>query len=289
MEYSSVAVERSSGAIGSPLSSIFLVALLTAALGGVLADQATWASAQVVAGLVAYAAMSGVIAAAVGVKRAAGGFGIANQVTLLRAGLVCLIGGALLAGPSLLGWSLAALVAAALSLDAVDGWLARRCGVASRFGARFDLEVDSLLILILTVLVWQSGRVGAWVLAIGLARYAFVLAGWLLPFVRAPLPPSRRRQAICVQQGVTLLLCLLPPVGATTASVGAALAFAGLLVSFGADIIYLVRTRVRSAASGAVARDPDRAILVFHTGKGVIRRCAAILPGNREEPRGDRA
>jgi phosphatidylglycerophosphate synthase len=243
------------------LPSIFLVALLTAALGGLLAGQATWPSAQIVAGLAGYAAVSGVIAATVGVKRAAGGFGIANQVTLLRAGLVCLIGGALLAGPSLPGWSLAALVAAALSLDAVDGWLARRCRVASPFGARFDLEVDSLLILILAVLVWQSGRVGPWVLAIGLARYAFVLAGWLLPFLRAPLPPSRRRQVICVQQSITLLLCLLPPVGPTWASVGAGLALAGLLASFATDIIYLVRTRVRSMASGAVACDPDRAIL----------------------------
>ena len=262
MAYSSVGVERSPGAVGSPLPSIFLVALLTAALGGVLAGKALWPSAQVVAGLAAYAAVSGVIAAAVGVKPAAGGFGIANQVTLLRAGLVCLIGGALLAGPSFLGWSLAALVAAALSLDAVDGWLARRCGVASPFGARFDLEVDSALILIMAVLVWQSGRVGAWVLAIGLARYAFVLAGWLVPFLRAPLPPSRRRQTICVQQGITLLLCLLPPVGASAPSLGASLALIGLLASFAVDIIYLVRTRVRSAASGAVARDPDRAILV---------------------------
>jgi hypothetical protein len=43
--------------------------------------------------------------------------------------------------------------------------------------------------------------------------------------------------------------------------VGAGLALAGLLASFGADIIYLVRTRVRSAARGAVDHDPDRAIL----------------------------
>jgi phosphatidylglycerophosphate synthase len=239
-----------------------MVALLTAALGALLAGQATWASAQIMAGLAGYAAVSAVLAATVDRRGAAGGFGIANQVTLLRAGLVCLIGGALLAGPSLLGWSLVALVAVALSLDAVDGWLARRCRVASPFGARFDLEVDSLLILILAVLVWQSGRVGAWVLAIGLARYAFVLAGWLLLFLRAPLPPSRRRQVICVQQSITLLLCLLPPVEPTWASVGAGLALAGLLASFAADIIYLVRTRVRSAASGAVACDPDRAILV---------------------------
>ena len=93
------------------------------------------------AGLAGYAAVSGVIAAAVGVKRAAGGFGIANQVTLLRAGLVCLIGGALLAGPSLMGWSLAALVAAR---SAWMPWMAGSRAVAAllRVSARFDLEVD---------------------------------------------------------------------------------------------------------------------------------------------------
>jgi phosphatidylglycerophosphate synthase len=245
MTHSSVRVERSPIALGSPFPSIILVALLTAALGGVLARQADWAGAHVAAGLAAYAAVSGVIAAAAGVERGMAGFGIANQVTLLRAGLVCLVSGALLARPpSLQGWSLAALVAAALSLDAVDGWLARRFGVASRFGARFDLEIDALLILILAVLVWQTGRVGPWVLAIGLLRYAFVLAGWLLPCLRRPLPPSRRRQAVCVQQGVTLLLCLLPPVGTTLASVGAGVALAALLASFAVDIIYLVGIRV---------------------------------------------
>ena len=243
MAHSSVRVECSPAGIGNPLPSIISVALLTAMLGSLLAHQAHWAGAHVLAGLAAYAAVSGIVAVAVGVERGGAGFGLANQVTLLRAGLVCLIGGALLAGGSLslLGWSLAALVAAALSLDAVDGWLARRCGLASAFGARFDLEIDALLILILAMLVWQTGRVGPWVLAIGLLRYAFVLAGWLLPWLRRPLPPSRRRQAVCVQQGITLLLCLLPPVGTRFASVCAGVALLALLASFAADIIYLAR------------------------------------------------
>jgi phosphatidylglycerophosphate synthase len=250
MAHPSVRVERSPAGIGNPLPSIISVALLMATLGGVLAHQADWAGAHVLAGLAVYAAVSGIIALTVGVGRASAGFGLANQVTLLRAGLVCLIGGALLAGGSLalLGWSLAALVAAALGLDAVDGWLARRSGLASGFGARFDLEIDALLILILAVLVWQTGRVGPWVLAIGLLRYGFVVAGWLLPWLRRPLPPSRRRQTVCVQQGVTLLLCLLPPVGPTFASVCAGMALLALLASFAADIIYLVRTRTALGA-----------------------------------------
>jgi phosphatidylglycerophosphate synthase len=250
MAHSSVRVERSPAGIGNPLPSIIFVALLTATLGGVLAHRADWPGAHVIAGLAGYAAVSGIIAVAVGGERAPASFGLANQVTLLRAGLVCLIGGALLAGgsSSLLGWSLAALVAAALSLDAVDGWLARRFGLASDFGARFDLEIDALLILILAVLVWQTGRVGPWVLAIGLLRYGFVLAGCLLPWLLRPLPPSRRRQAVCVQQGLTLLLCLLPPVGTTLARFCAGIALLALLASFAADIIYLARDRGGSDA-----------------------------------------
>jgi phosphatidylglycerophosphate synthase len=245
MAHSSVRVERSPAGVSNPLPSIISVALLTATLGGVLADRAHWQGAHVVAGLAAYAAVSGIIAAAVGAERGPASFGVANQVTLLRTGLVCLIGGALLAGGALtpLGWSLAALVATALSLDGVDGWLARRFGLTSDFGARFDLEIDALLILILAVLVWQTGRVGPWVLAIGLLRYMFVLAGWLLPWLRRPLPPSRRRQAVCVQQGISLLLCLLPPVGTILAAACAGVALLALLASFAADIIYLARVR----------------------------------------------
>jgi phosphatidylglycerophosphate synthase len=242
MAHSSVSVERLP-VVGNPLPSIVSIALVTASIGGLLAHHAHWAGSHVIAGLIGYAAMSVIIALTVGIGRGPGGFGIANQVTLLRAGLVCLAGGALLAGGPTAspGWSLAALVATALSLDAVDGLLARRLGLASRFGARFDLEVDAFLILVLALLVWQTGKVGPWVLAIGLLRYLFVLAGWLLPALRRPLPPSRRRQAVCVQQGVTLVLCLLPPVGTLLASLLAGLALAALLASFAADIIYMAR------------------------------------------------
>lgn len=245
MAHSSVRVERSPIVVGNPLPSIVSVALLTAALGGLLAQQADWAGAHVVAGLAGYATVGAIVALTFGVGRGPAGFGAANQVTLLRAGLVCLAGGALLAGgpSSVSGWSLAALVAAALSLDAVDGWLARRFRLTSEFGARFDLEIDALLILILALLVWQTGRVGPWVLGIGLMRYFFVLASWFLPTLRRSLPPSRRRQAVCVQQGISLLLCLLPPVGATVASLSAGLALLTLLASFAADIICLVRVR----------------------------------------------
>ena len=146
--------------VGNPLPSVILVALLTAALGVILAYLADWAGTYVLAGLAGYAIVSVIVFVRVGSRRGRAGFGIANQITLLRAGLVCLASGALLAGGSLSAsdWSLVVLLAAALSLDAADGWLARRLRLASGFGARFDLEIDAWLILVLALLVWQSGK-----------------------------------------------------------------------------------------------------------------------------------
>ena len=44
------------------------------------------------------------------------------------------------------------------ALDGVDGWLARRRGMSSAFGARFDMEIDALLVQVLAILVWRYGK-----------------------------------------------------------------------------------------------------------------------------------
>ena len=50
------------------------------------------------------------------------------------------------------------------------------------------MEVDAFLLLVLSAYVGQD--LGWWVLVIGLLRYAFVAAGWALPWMRATLPPD---------------------------------------------------------------------------------------------------
>ena len=72
-------------------------------------------------------------------------------------------------GPVPVG-ALTTLAVVALALDAVDGRVARRTGTASAVGARFDMEVDAVLVLLLSVYVARS--LGLWVLAIGSAHYA---------------------------------------------------------------------------------------------------------------------
>ena len=167
-------------------------------------------------------------------------FGSANQITTVRALLVallvCLIGEPHV--PALAASAAAASVVVTL-LDGVDGWLARRHRIASDFGARFDMEIDALLILALSVLAWQFGKAGAWVVASGALRYLFVAAGATWPWLQAPLPPSRRRQTICVVQIVALMLAVVPSVPPAVSAPIAAVALAALLYSFLVDTLWL--------------------------------------------------
>jgi len=169
-------------------------------------------------------------------------FGPANQITTLRAMLVALVA-ALVGERQTPGIAAGAVVAsvAVTALDGLDGWLARRHQIASAFGARFDMEIDALLILALSVLAWRYGKAGAWVVLSGLLRYAFVASGAIAPWLRAALPPSRRRQTICVIQIAGLTLAMMPAILPPLSTVLAAVAFVTLTYSFLLDTLWLWR------------------------------------------------
>jgi phosphatidylglycerophosphate synthase len=171
------------------------------------------------------------------------GLGWANRVTLVRGMLVALLAGTL-AEPDLLARHavpFAGLALLVLALDGVDGWVARRTGTTTAFGARFDMEVDALLILVLCLALVALDKAGPWVLGIGAMRYSFVMAGAFLPWLRAPLPESLRRKAVCVWQVAALMLGLLPAVGPAATTWLAATALAGLIGSFSVDVGWLYR------------------------------------------------
>jgi phosphatidylglycerophosphate synthase len=186
--------------------------------------------------------------------------GPADVVTLVRATLVGAVA-ALTADAFVRPAAVAALVTisvVALILDAVDGWVARRTGTASPLGARFDGEVDAFLILVLSVYVSRS--IGPWVLAIGAARYLFLAAGWLLPWMRSQLPPRYWRKTVAAIQGITLTVAaaqVLPQRGTEAVLV---VALGLLSESFGRDVGWLRRQRERSQV--APERRPITASLV---------------------------
>ena len=168
--------------------------------------------------------------------------GPADLVTLGRAALVAgvtaLVAGGL-AGAAVPAATLIVIASVALALDAVDGRVARRTGTASALGARFDMEVDAFLVLGLSVYV--ATLVGPWALVIGAMRYAFVVASWALPWMRASLPTRSGAKVVAATQGIVLLVAssqLLPTPG-TAALVGAALG--ALSWSFGCSVAWLWR------------------------------------------------
>jgi phosphatidylglycerophosphate synthase len=132
---------------------------------------------------------------------------------------------------------LVSLASLALILDAVDGRIARRTGTASALGGQMDAEVDAFLILVLSVYVARWA--GAWVLAIGAARYAFLAGGYLLPWLRAPLPPRYWRKVVCATEGIVLTIAAAQVLPSALAEVALVVAFALLAESFGRDVCWL--------------------------------------------------
>jgi phosphatidylglycerophosphate synthase len=169
-------------------------------------------------------------------------FGAANYITTIRAVLTAALAWLVTMPPSsetawIAGWT-AGVVAA---LDGLDGWLARRTGLASAFGARFDMETDAALLLVLSGLAWRHDKAGVWVLLIGLMRYLFVAAGAIFPWLTGPLTPTRRGKTVAVVQMVTLAVVLVLP--RSVAMIAAATALALLVWSFAIDVGRLWRAR----------------------------------------------
>jgi phosphatidylglycerophosphate synthase len=133
------------------------------------------------------------------------------------------------------------LAAVALALDAVDGQVARRTGTVSALGARFDMEVDAFLILVLSVQVALAH--GAWVLAIGAMRYGFVAATWAWAWLRSPLPSSIARKTVAALQGIVLVVASAGVLSSVAAAAVTGGALALLVWSFGRDVGWLWRHR----------------------------------------------
>jgi phosphatidylglycerophosphate synthase len=215
------------------------VAVAVAALVG---TQIPTTRAYLVKALLVDVAIGGMVMVSIARNHQFSRVGPANVVTTMRAGLVAATAG-LIGEPSTraLAAAAAALAVVVTMLDGLDGWLARRTQMTSAFGARFDMETDALLILILAVLAWMLGKAGAWIVLAGAIRYLFVAAGWIWRWVSAPLPPSSRRKAICVVQIVGLAAVVSPVVAVPASMVVALATLVALTWSFAVDTLWLRR------------------------------------------------
>lgn len=227
---------------------LLLGAGVLAVLAQALAAFAAFSAWFIGATLACYAGAALLIAMHVGRHHPHANFGAANVVTLLRLLLTCLSAGLVaqsVAGSAVLSretaWLFTSIAVIALLLDGLDGLLARRSGQMSRFGARFDMEVDALQILLLSITAAALDKAGGWVVLAGLMRYAFVVSGWLWPQLAQPLPPSMRRKFVCAVQIAALIALLAPPVQPPASVALALMALVLLVGSFALDVIWALR------------------------------------------------
>ncbi|WP_137134295.1 CDP-alcohol phosphatidyltransferase family protein [Rhizobium sp. FKY42] len=179
-------------------------------------------------------------------------FGYANIVTAIRAAATSFVAATILLSDAFadsdatgLVWAVFTITVVALTLDGFDGYLARRFNHVSEFGARFDMEVDAFLILMLSCAAFVLGKAGAWVLLIGAMRYMFILGQLALPALNQPLGHSFRRKLVCVIQVLALGIVLVPLVVAPMSAWILAIALLALVYSFAVDIVALVRRSYR--------------------------------------------
>lgn len=197
--------------------------------------------------------------------------GLANSVTVVRAILTALLVGQLtLPWPrDTLAWLPAGLYLAVVLGDAVDGWLARRGGLVTRFGSRLDLEVDAAALLIATLLAVCRSTLPPWVLLAGLARYVYVVA---LAFRRSrggtveALPSGRRRRLRAGQQMGLVAVALWPSVPAAGSRLAAFVITLPFLTAFVRDFL-VVTKRV----------DPDSP-LYRRARQVILSTCETVIP-----------
>jgi hypothetical protein len=105
--------------------------------------------------------------------------------------------------------------------------------------------------------VYVARSTGAWVLAIGAARYAFLAAGWPLPWMREPLPPRHWRKVVAATQGIVLTIVAADVLPQALSRAALVVSLALLAESFGRDVWWLRSHRGPTPGRVAEAEGPS--------------------------------
>jgi hypothetical protein len=110
--------------------------------------------------------------------------------------------------------------------------------------------------------VYVARSTGGWVLLIGAARYAFLVAGFAIPWMRRPLPPRYWRKVVAATQGIVLTVAVANVLPSAATRVGLVGALVLLAESFGRDVLWLRWNRSathlrRAAGADSTPAPPD--------------------------------
>jgi phosphatidylglycerophosphate synthase len=126
-----------------------------------------------------------------------------------------------------------------VALDGVDGFVARQTNTISEFGAWFDMEVDAFYVALMSVILYNLGLAGAWILIPGFLRYVFSLGIWIFNVSDKQETSSKFGKYIAGFMFVALPLPFLIPLNYATPIL--AIASLAIVLSFGRSIYLIVK------------------------------------------------
>jgi CDP-diacylglycerol--glycerol-3-phosphate 3-phosphatidyltransferase len=171
--------------------------------------------------------------------------GMANVVTVIRGALFAALAGFAAVRPTpSIAWLPALCYGVGVTLDLVDGRVARTVDRRTVLGEKLDMAFDTLgfLVAIGVAVLW--GRLPAWYLSLGAARYVFRFGCWLRERRGLPvdeLPPSKLRRYLAAVQMAFVTIALVPLLATETVHAIAPFVLAPSLAFFVRD--YLVVSR----------------------------------------------
>lgn len=206
--------------------------------------------------------------------------GAGNVISLVRGALIATLFGFLFSPwpEGWLAWLPGIIYTVAAILDGIDGIAARLSNHVTKLGETLDVSFDSLGVLVVSLLLVQEGKVPAWFVLVGLARYLFLAGMWLRKRLKFPLydlqPSNSRRMVAGFTFGFTfaLLWPVLKPPGTVWAASYWALIF---LVTFFLDWLVVSGTLKQDyiAPFGGITRRITSWLPIY------LRAAAVILSG----------
>lgn len=174
------------------------------------------------------------------------GLGLANLISLTRGlFLFSLAGFMLLPQPEgFISWIPGLLYGFSLVGDYLDGYAARRFDSETILGAKLDEELDSLGVLIASLVAYSYGMIPIWVLiTVGSARYVFVFGKWIRKKIGKPvfeLTDKSSRLIIGDTQRIFLFIAILPLFGSSFTRIIASILMIPFLVGFVRDWLIVI-------------------------------------------------
>jgi CDP-diacylglycerol--glycerol-3-phosphate 3-phosphatidyltransferase len=173
---------------------------------------------------------------------------IPNALTILRFAAIPVFAWLYLEAGDGAAWGAGIFFAAAALTDQVDGYLARRWHVESRFGTIADPLADRLMIGTAVVLMWATGRIPLAAAVIVLARDLALVVGYKLLAPRGfELEVTFLGKLATWILYAALGLLLLTEEGTDWPQV---VLWIGIVLALGAGIQYLLRARATVSERG---------------------------------------